>query len=285
MSIHSIIQNPFYYGVMRVKKTGKEYPHIYEPIISKELFDQCQKVRLGWNKKPFKWAGKEYIFRGLIKCATTGRVVTAFTQKKTYANGAIGEWTYLRCWNPENPKQIMYVKEEKMIEKVQEVFDSMHLEPESLEKAIEAIKGSSDAEKDYHKQRVKELQAEYTKIQNRMDRLTDLFLDGEFDDKEYKQKRKQLEQKRSDIIKEMESNNRADNNFADGLITMLQLASNASKKFKGSTVEEKRKLINLVFDNLELNGHKLVYTLRSPFDAFVKTAKNGEWCTLEDSNL
>ena len=48
--------------------------------------------------------------------------------------------------------------------------------------------------------------------------------------------------------------------------------------------EEKRKLINLVFDNLELNGQKLTYTLRPPFDAFVKTAKNGEWRTREESN-
>ncbi len=83
----------------------------------------------------------------------------------------------------------------------------------------------------------------------------------------------------------MESNNRADNNFAETLITMLQLVSGAGKTFKGSTVEEKRKLINLVFDNLELNGQKLVYTLRSPFDAFVKTAKTGEWRALKDSNL
>lgn len=61
----------------------------------------------------------------------------------------------------------------------------MHLEDDLLEKAIEGIRKSSDAEKDYHKQRIKELQTENTKIQTRMDRLTDLFLDGEFDEKEY----------------------------------------------------------------------------------------------------
>ena len=43
--------------------------------------------------------------------------------------------------------------------------------------------------------------------------------------------------------------------------------------------------VNLVFQNLELKGHKLRYTLRPPFDAFVKLPKNGEWCALEDSNL
>ncbi|WP_341789334.1 recombinase family protein [Rickettsia endosymbiont of Polydrusus tereticollis] len=58
--IYNPLQNPFYYGVMRVLKTGKQYPHKYPPIISKELFDSCQKVRLGKNQ-PYKYRGNEYI--------------------------------------------------------------------------------------------------------------------------------------------------------------------------------------------------------------------------------
>ena len=282
--IHSIIQNPFYYGVMRMQKTGKEYPHIYQTIITKELFDQCQKVRKSWNKKPFKWGEKEYIFRGLIKCAVTAKVVTAETKKKKYGNGTIDEWTYLRTWDPDNQERYIYVKEEKILKEVQKVFNSMHLEPELLEKAIEAIKGSASAEKEHYKEQIKELQTQHTKIKNRLDRLTDLFLDGDFNEEEYKEKRKSLEQKREDIVKEIESNDRADDNFAQVLISTLQLASSAEKTFKGSDINEKRKLINLVFQNLELKGQKLVYTLRPPFDAFVKTAKNGDWRALEDLN-
>ena len=104
----------------------------------------------------------------------------------------------------------MFVKEEKIIAEVQKIFDAMYLEPELLEKAISYIKKSSDSEKDYYKEKIKELQTEHTKIKNRMDRLTDLFLDGDFDEDEYREKRKSLEEKRDDIVKEMESNDRAD---------------------------------------------------------------------------
>lgn len=79
--MHRIIQNPFYHGVMRVKSTGDEYPHIYPPIITKELFDTCQKVRLSHKRKPFKYGAKEFVFRGLITCAATERVVTSFTRR------------------------------------------------------------------------------------------------------------------------------------------------------------------------------------------------------------
>lgn len=40
--IRLMLQNPFYYGCMEFK--GELYPHVYTPIISKELFLKCQKV-------------------------------------------------------------------------------------------------------------------------------------------------------------------------------------------------------------------------------------------------
>ena len=49
--------------------------------------------------------------------------------------------------------------------------------------------------------------------------------------------------------------------------------------------EKKRRLINLVLSTVKLNGRKLEYTLRPPFDMFVKLPKNEEWHALQDSNL
>jgi hypothetical protein len=66
------------------------------------------------------------------------------------------------------------------------------------------------------------------------------------------------------LDKKIESNNRADNNFAAALIGALKLSSGAGEAFKGFNIEEKHKLINLIFQNLELKGQKLVYTLRKP---------------------
>lgn len=63
--IDHILHNTFYYGEMCSK--GKLYPHKYEPLISKELFDRCKRVRDSWNKKPFQYAAKPYIFRGLVR--------------------------------------------------------------------------------------------------------------------------------------------------------------------------------------------------------------------------
>ncbi len=63
---------------------------------------------------------------------------------------------------------------------------------------------------------------------------------------------------------------------------LVELACWSPETFKGSTTEKKRKLINLVFGNLELKDGKLNCRLRPPFDAFVKCTKLEEWRTLVD---
>ncbi len=275
--IYKIIQNPFYYGVMRLLKNGKEYPHIYQPLISKELFDACQLVRLNWNRKPFKQGEKEYIFRGLIKCAATGRVVTAETKKKTYRNGKSAEWIYLRVWHHDNHNKRIYVQEEKVLQEVEKVLETLHLDPDLLTEVIAYIKASAKIEQDFHKRRIGELHMQQTKLKTRMDRLTDLFLDGDINKETHEEKRKELIQKRADITKEIENHEIADDKFSERLITLVELASGSLNTFKGSTASEKRKLLNFVFANLELNGHKLDYSLRPPFDMFAKCSKIGEW--------
>src|SRR5262249_1008948 len=78
--IQHILMNPFYYGEMRIK--GKLYPHNYPPLISKELFNQCEQVRLGSSRATTtRYSEKPFVFRGLIKCATSGRTVTCDLKK------------------------------------------------------------------------------------------------------------------------------------------------------------------------------------------------------------
>ncbi len=270
---------------MRVKKTGKEYPHIYDIIISKELFDECQKVRLGHNRKPFKYRSKEFIFRGLVKCGATGKVVTCVTQTKKYKNGQDASWTYLRAWNKKNPSKAVYVREDKVLGKIQKVFDSMIIEPELLTEVVAYIKSTAKTEKDSYNMRIKKLNTENTKLKNRMDRLTDLFLDGDLEKELYEEKRKNFTERRDEIAREIENLNNCDDDFHNILIRLLELASSAGKLFKGSTPSEKRDLINFAFVNLKLNGQKLEYNLRPPFDDFAKTAKTGEWWGLVDGLL
>ncbi|MFY9589555.1 hypothetical protein [Rickettsia endosymbiont of Halotydeus destructor] len=126
---------------MRLLKTGKEYPHKYPTIIDKSLFDACQKVRLNWGRKSQgKYREKEFIFRGLIRCANSDRIVTPDLKKKTYTNGKVGQWIYLRMWKAEDHTKAIYIPEKIPLQEVENVFKSMKLTPEFRQEVITYIK-------------------------------------------------------------------------------------------------------------------------------------------------
>ena len=86
--VFTILRNPIYIGKMRWGQ--KLYQGIHEPIISKELFEAAQgltKEKL--RKKPFM---KDYLLKGLIKCAECGSTMTP-----CYTNKKLRRYHYYKC--------------------------------------------------------------------------------------------------------------------------------------------------------------------------------------------
>ena len=278
--IHRIINNPMYYGVMRIK--GKLYPHRHAPLINKDLFDQCQAVLNAYHKKPFKYRGKEFVFRGLITCATTGKVVTADTKKKTYPSGKTAEWTYLRCWKPEAPEKVQWVREEKILEQVQTVLKSLQIEKQTLQSITQYVRDTDKTERAYHKQKLTELQKAQTKIKTRLDGLMNLVLDGLITKDEYETKKEALRKEHYDITLQLTDHHKGDENFKDTLIALLNMASEAHTVFNSSTIAQKRQFLNFLFANLQMKGATLCFTLKKPFDMFAEVRTCNEWRRVVD---
>lgn len=278
--IYKILNNPFYHGQMRIK--GQLYSHRYKPIISKEVFDKCQAVMQGWNKKPFNYGGKEFVFRGLLQCATTGRTVTADTKKKTYKSGKTAQWTYLRCWNPDNPEKKMWVREEKVLEQVETILKNIEIPEPMLNNVIKYIREVDYTEREFTRRHRAELRMEQDKIISKLDGFLDLLLEKVIDRTEYERKKSALNQRLEEISLLLEDDRYGDENFKETLINLMELASRAHQLFQGSTIEQKRRLVNFMFANLELKGTTLCYSLKKPFDQFIGHATESEWRALVD---
>ena len=275
--LHRLLQNTFYYGVMKVQKTGREYPHIYEPLITKELYDACQAVRLGWKKKPFKYAGKEYVFRGMITCAVTGRVVSADTKKRQRGDGTPYETTYLGTWNPADTSKKIWVREDDVMADVEDVFRRMKLPPEMIHNVMQYVRSGAGFERQYHKQRMESLYKELTNTKTKLDRLMDFWLEGKITEEEHNEKRKNLAERRDLITVEIQQHNQADDKFSERLMDVVKIGGNAYDHFRLSNTEGKRRLVNLVFSTVKLRGRNVEFSLRSPFDTFVKAENIEQW--------
>ena len=253
-----ILNNPFYYGEMLSK--GKLYPHKYQPIISRELFDRCRNIRKSWGKKPFKYAAKPYIFRGLVRCARCGCSMSPETAK--------GKFIYYSCTNAKKNicDKKVYIPEKNFLMPVYEVLKTFNSIPQAkIDSIVEGLKKSNENKDVYHKEAIRSLRQEYDAIQIRLSRLTDLLLDQSITKDFYDNKLKEMKQKQYDINIQLENHTRADENYYITASTVLNLAKNALSLFESSEVLEKRAMLNFILQNCVASGKKLEFDLRSPF--------------------
>lgn len=121
-SIHEILTRPFYYGEFEYpRKSGKWYKGTHEPIISKELFDQTQKVlRLHSKERSYMRRGKEpFTFARFMCCGLCGSGIVADEHFKRPKNGKVHRYVYYHCSNGTTRScKGCYINEEELIEQL-----------------------------------------------------------------------------------------------------------------------------------------------------------------------
>ncbi|MDQ3245266.1 MAG: recombinase family protein [bacterium] len=263
--IDHILNNTFYYGIMVSKK--KSYPHKYQPLITKELFDKCQRIRKGWHKKPFAYASKPFILRGLVRCGKCGCSMSPYIKKEKYI--------YYSCSN--GKKDIcstkICIREEALLEPIYEVLEAFNSIPqEKIDKLIEGLKQSSNAKNLYHRNTINTLQSEYNSTQTRIDRLMDLLIDSSITKDDYDKKLKELKDKQYDINIQLDEHTKADESYYITASTVFNLAKDAMELFESSEVLEKRAIVNYLLSNYTINEKTPCITMRSPFKELLSLA-------------
>ena len=261
--IYHILRNPFYYGMMRIK--GNLYPHKYQPLIPKVLFDKCQEVMLGYHKKPFKYAGKPFVLRGMIKCADCGCTITPETTK-----GHI----YYSCTNYRGyHKKRTYIREEDLMKPIYDVLKNIKLPDNKIQMITEDLKRTHEAKNRFHEQSLKGLRLEYDQIEKRINKAFDMATDGCITTDMFNKKLKEYKEKQEEIREEMARYDQADEKFYLTANTVLKLAQKALEIFQSSEISEKRQLLNFLLQNPQLQGKNLVFMLKTPFDRVLQANK------------
>lgn len=269
-----ILSNPFYYGEMLVK--GKTYPHRYPPIISKELFTSVQEIKDGFNKKPFKYAGKPYIYRGLIRCADCGLSITPEKHKG---------FVYYHCTQYKGKHGAKWIREEAITEQIGAVFKKLQMPQEIVEQIVETLNSLHKDKVEFHNREFDKLTKEQKRITKMMDNLYMDKLQGSITVKDYDKFHATLSDQASNVSIGLEQLKEAETNYYITAKYVLDLTSRAYELFMSSEVEEKRQLIKLVLSNLMLKDENIVCEVFSPFDLILENVDDLLWLGREDSNL
>ncbi len=266
--VEFILKNPFYYGVMLYK--GQLWRHNYKSLISKELFDKAQEIRTNWNKKPFSYAGKPFLYRGLLSCSACGCRIT-FELKK-------GKYIYGHCTNYyRNCQSLVWIKEETITSQIKELLQGLAINEEIANDLIVQLRNTHQAKTEYHERTMTSLKAEYDKIENRLDKMYEDRLDGSITAEKYDSLLTRYKKQQSDILIQMERHSKADEKYYIEAGKLLELARNAAELFESSEDIEKRELLKFLLQNSKMDREKLVPTLQMPFDAILSANKSQTW--------
>ncbi len=272
-TIHKIIKNPFYYGEMEVK--GKIYPHKYEPLLSKDLWDRCQAVRTGANKKPYKYADKPFLFRGLIRCVNSGKICTT-DQKK-------GKYNYIMYWDAAGKKK--WVREEVIENTVADILDTIVI-PEKVIFALEKdMKQHKEQEVAYRESEIRNIQRELATARTRIDNLFNLYVDGKIDDDMYQAKMPELKATVARLENNIKAHQKADDAFNETVICLMKIANKVGTYFRqSSNLEHRRTILKTIIRTLEINNGKVGYSLHFPFSEMQNCTSQQLWRPQRESN-
>ncbi len=253
--IDSILKNPFYSGTMRTKYGLAE--HHYKPLVSAALYQRVQDVSAGYHKKPYKKISEPFILRGMITCENCGCTVTPEIHKKRYI--------YYSCTNAKRICKKVYIREEPLVESLSQYFDQIALSDQQIADVTSYLKKIHESESLFHTESLTTLRKEQDRIQKRISQMYDDKLDGLIDEKMYLEKVRDYKARQAEIIEQMARHEQADENFYITANMVMNLAARAREIFESSEVDEKRQLLNLVFQNLKLDGKNLSINMCEPF--------------------
>ena len=273
-TIHRIINNPFYCGIMLSK--GQKDPHIHPKLISPELFNKCQNILHGRSMeeyRQFKSGTKPFVFKGLIKCGICGTTISSDMKIKPSGKS----YTYLFCSHRKGNCQNKAINEEKALEQICNVLKNFYVPRETFNYIKKDLENVANSENEFHTQQLSMLRARYDKVQLKIKKLRDLLLDEKISPEDFNEMSADLKSEQFELENKMKNHTQADEKFSIAMSTIVSLASNAYNLFMSSNIDEKRELINLIFSNLKLINGELQFSLRSPFDKLINLASYNIW--------
>ncbi len=274
--IERIIKNSFYCGIAVTKKYIRDYPngypHKYPCLISKELFNKCQEVRLKRRKTPSKAYTKiEYILGdGLLKCKNCGCSISFETKRKP--SGKV--YVIGSCTNAKGICKREYINENDLLKPIDKVLNKFSTITEDVQNDLVAeLRKNTEAEVEFHKNQVNRIRKDYDEFKEMDNNLIDMFTRKSITKDIYDKKHQEYADKLQLLEVELSEHRKADYEYQTTVVSLISVARR-SKEIFGNCSEpmQKRAFLNFILQNPVINGKKLEFSIASPFNLVLELA-------------
>ena len=192
-----LLSNPFYVG--RFRYAGELYDGTHTPIVSKELFDQVQKVLKARSNKNRPPENNPQAYCGLLSCSECGCSITAEEKVKVQQNGNTHRYVYYHCTKKRGKCDGKFLREEALDVELSDLLSRFHLPREWAEEMERmATQDAQEAEQSATAS-VSALRAEISVLDGKIARLTDLFVEQDIERGDYLSRKRALADERRQL--------------------------------------------------------------------------------------
>jgi site-specific DNA recombinase len=264
-TVHKILRNRIYSGDFDFDSVT--YHGTYEPIVSRELWEQVQAILDGRGAKKTRKVKEQFAFSGLITCGHCGCAMVGEIKK--------GKYVYYHCTGFKGKCPERYTREEVLEEKFTALLKAIAFSEDTLAWIRQALRESHRDERQFHDEAIAKLQREHRRLQDRIDAMYEDKLEGRIGAEYFDAKATEMRTAQAAVMRDIQTHQNANHSYIEEGVQLLELAHNAHVLFESQPAAEKRKLLDFVLSNCTWKNGELTAKYRQPFDVLaVAVAKD-----------
>lgn len=239
--LENILNNPFYAGIIRIKRTGMTYHGTHESLIAPSLFERVQAIKSG--KSGPKITRHDHTYRGLFRCGHCDGPMVPELQKAH---------VYYRCTKQDCPTKT--VREDAIAEAIDACL--LHTQLSVPDLVAFDVRIEDWIASDEGQELEKAWQLRRANLQDRIDRLTDALIDRLIDREAFGERRQRLAVEEEALENERrEWGDKAKK--AAHMRTLIELANSLVQNHRLAKSAEKRQLIEMTTSNRRVRGKEI----------------------------
>lgn len=250
--LSKLLNNSFYFGLIHIKTTGQSFAGVHEPLISKRVFDQVQSVLKG--KINTRSRKHDFLYRRRLSCKNCEHSLVGETHKG---------FTYYRCQTIGCAGTC--VREEIVEAAVLAQFFRLRLSTLEREFLCQTLEQRRSDTAGQQQEAVAGVKLLLSQTEDRLDRLTDTYIDRLIDRDAFETRKKTLLAERQDLKNQLAEWQSGKRDATTELARILERADMAYLAYKSGSLEEKRDLLVSLTSNRLIDRKTPVITLSLPF--------------------
>lgn len=254
-TLAAMFHNPFYIGLIAIKRTGETFQGAHTPIIDKRLFDRVRQVAAG---RAGGWTSpRTFAYRRLIRCGECGLCLVGELQK-----GRV----YYRCHSKTCTRPSL--RGDRVDARFAEVLAKIafcEADLRDLRDFVGEVHAGLGLRRAQGRQRAAGALAA---CEGRLARVTDAFLDGAIDRDTFEARKRLLLEERQALAARVSAPDGPDP--AQTLLADLELVTVAQRRFGSADEGEKRDIVKSVTSNVVATSGDLEFRLRFPFNRLLE---------------